>query len=233
MTIPIDTGKDYLVWTFDFALSTFYEVETDRIHPLLPHQLAPMEVAPGVSLISVTAFNFPEGALESLPEFQELIFSAVVSPDLTRGVPKFAMYVISLASTSQAHMDHSLDYYKLPAYHPVSDVEIKSRELDVRYADSKGTILTMNNCSGTMDYKEDERYMQVFTGTEDSIYVADLYIKASLYEHQQSGEVGKLFPHPFFQQLDIEEADPVAFLQMISEPGKKGQQFYFRPERFR
>ena len=93
-------SEDLLVWEFDFALTTFFEVETSQIEKYIPKQLSPMEVSPGLGLINVTGFNFPAGGLGHLPEFQELICSIIVSPDLSRGVPKFAMHVISLASMS-------------------------------------------------------------------------------------------------------------------------------------
>ena len=67
-----------IIWVFDFALNTFYEVDTDLITPLLPKQISPMEIVPGVSLLNITAFNFPEGGLGHLPNFQELIASIVV-----------------------------------------------------------------------------------------------------------------------------------------------------------
>ncbi|GIS57326.1 MAG: hypothetical protein CM1200mP1_12640 [Candidatus Neomarinimicrobiota bacterium] len=79
-------------------MTTFYEVDTDKITSLLPKQLSPMEIVPGVSLLNITAFNFPEGGLGHLPNFQELIAAIVVAPDLSKGVPKFAMYVFSLGA---------------------------------------------------------------------------------------------------------------------------------------
>lgn len=232
MTIPLNSGRDYITWTFDFALSTFYEIETNLIQALIPPRLTPVEVAPEVSLINLTSFNFPKGALGTLPEFQELILSAIVSPDLSRSVPKFAMYVISLGSTCQEHLDHSADYYKLPIYDLISDVTIISKELIVSYGDSHGTILTMKNCSPLADFKEQERYFQVFTSEDDTIYIADVFMIASLFEHQLSGNVGVLHNHPFMKNLEVEDAEPVSYLQMINKPGKIGQQFYFRPERF-
>jgi len=232
MTIPLNSSKDHLIWTFDFALSTFFEVETEIIEPLLPIRLAPVEVVPGVSLISITSFNFKEGSLGTLPEFQELIFSAIVSPDLTRGVPKFAMYVISLTSNCQKHLDHSIDYYKLPVTDLLSNVEINSDKLAVTYKDSQGTILTMNNCSQITSYKHEELYFQAFTSMDDTIFVADLYIQGYIYEHQQAGNAGALYDHSFFNNLEIEENELPPFLQMMNEPGKIGKQFYFRPEVF-
>ncbi|MEE9167133.1 MAG: hypothetical protein V3U24_06710 [Candidatus Neomarinimicrobiota bacterium] len=232
MVIPVDSGKDYLTWGFDFALSTFYEVETSLVEPLLPPRLTAMEAAPGVSLIMVTCFNFAEGSLGTLPEFQELIFGVVVSPDLSRGVPKFATYVVSLASSSQEHLDHSKEYYKLPIFGQLSKVGISREELAVEYEDSRGEILTMNNCVPNPAYKKGESYFQVYTSEDSSIYVGDVYVKARMFEHQEPGDVGKLFNHPFFGDLDIEEADPTVYLQIINEPRKIGEQYYFKPEKY-
>jgi len=224
---------DFLVWQFDFALTTFFEIETHLIQPLLPPQLHPIEAVAGVSLINLTAFNFPAGALGSLPEFQELIFSAIVTPDLSRGVPKFAMYVLSIGSSCQEHLDHSFDYYKLPVYERLLHGIIRKDKLAVEYGDSLGKILTMHNCANQVIYKKDEkRYFQAFTSKNNQIYIADVYIQASLYEHQEIGNVGMLYNHPFFKNLGFDEADPVSYLQMIGEPGAIGQQLYYRPEIF-
>ncbi len=225
--------NDFLVWQFDFALTTFFEIDTDLVLPLLPPKLNPVEVISGISLINVTAFNFPAGALGSLPEFQELIFSVIVTPDLSRGVPKFAMYILSIGSSCQEHLDHSADYYKLPVYEHLLHGIINKNELTVEYSDSRGKILTMQNCSAQVNFKKNEkRYFQAFSSKDDQIYIADVYIKASLYEHQQAGDAGLLYNHPFFKNLSLDETEPASYLQMIGEPGKIGQQLYYRPDKF-
>ena len=75
----ITARKDLVVWKFDFSLSTFFEIPTEQVEPLLPEPLEPMEVAPGVALINITAFHFMEGCLEGLAAFEELICSAIVA----------------------------------------------------------------------------------------------------------------------------------------------------------
>ena len=221
-----------IVWNFDFAFTTFYEIETDAIEHLVSKPLTPIEVAPGVSLISLIALNFPEGALGSLPEFQELILSLIVTPDLSRGVPKSAMYVLSLGSTNQEHLDHCASYYKLPVFGQFSRVNIQYDPLAVEYEDHNGPIVSMKNIHPHPKYGEGERYFQAFVKDAGEIYVADVLMKGSVFEHQQAGEAGKLWPHAFFRGIDVDNAEPVAFMQMLNKPGSPGQQFYPRPEIF-
>ena len=225
-------GENLLVWEFDFALTTFFEVETDLFQQHIPSRLSLMEVAPGVGLVNITAFNFPKGALGELPQFQELIFSAIVSPDLSRGVPKFAMYVLSLGSTCQEHLDHSADYYKLPIHGLLTDTKIDSEAIAIDYSDSDGQILAMNNCSPTTKFRDEERYFQAFTSDGDNLTIADCYIEAQLFEHQLTEDAGKLNVHPFLKNIDFDLGDPLPYLQMIGEPGKIGKQFYYRPSPF-
>lgn len=226
-------NENVIIWQFDFALSTFFEIDTNLIQPLLPSTLNPMEVISGVSLINITSFNFPAGALGSLPEFQELIFSVIVTPDLSKEVPKFAMYILNIGSSCKEHLQFSADYYKLPIYEPLLRGNINKDKMAVEFNDSHGTILSMKNCARDIRYNKDEqRYFQAFTSQGDQIYIADVHIKASLHEHQQAGDVGVLYKHPFFQNLDLEEAEPVPYLQMIGEPGNIGQQFYYQPDIF-
>ena len=170
-------ADNLIIWEFDFAMTTFFEVDTDLIAPLLPKQISPMEIVPGVSLLNITAFNFPEGGLGHLPNFQELIASIVVAPDLSRGVPKFAMYVFSLGSTCQEHLDHSADYYKLPSYEKLEFGKINRVDNVIEFGDKDGSILTMKNCGNNIgDFLGHERYFQAFTLQDDKLFIADLYL---------------------------------------------------------
>ena len=227
-------GDNLIIWEFDYAMTTFYEVDTDQISSLLPKELSPMEIVPGVSLLNITAFNFPEGGLGHLPNFQELIAAIVVAPDLSRGVPKFAMYVFSLGSTSQEHLDHSADYYKLPSYNKLKYGNINHDKNELEFGDNEGSILTMNNCCDNIgDYLGHERYFQAFVSKDDDIYIADLYLKAALFEHQEQGEVRIINNHTFLKGLELFDEEKVPYLQMILEPGTKGKQFYYKPEKYR
>ncbi len=231
MTIH-NNHEGLIVWNFDFAFTTFCEVETDAVEHLVPKPLGTVEVAPGVSLLSLIALNFPEGALGTLPEFQELILSLIVTPDLSRGVPKSAMYILSLGSTNQEHLDHCVSYYRLPVYGLFTKVNIQHNPQFVEYEDHQGPIITMKNVHPRPEYSEGERYFQAFVEDAGDIYVADVLMKGSLFEHQQAGEAGKLWPHPFFRGIDVDGVEPVAYMQMLNEPGAPGQQLYPRPEKF-
>ena len=226
-------SDDLIVWQFDFALTTFFEVETDQFHHHIPSRISPMEVSPGIGLVNITAFNFPAGGLDGeLPEFQELIFSVIVSPDLSRGVPKFAMYVLSLGSTCQEHLDHSADFYKLPIHGMLTDTKIDSDAIAIDYSDGDGKIVTMNNCSPKTNFRDEERYFQAFTSDGDDLTIADCYIEAPLFEHQLTDSAGMMYLHPFLKNIDFELGDPLPYLQMISRPGDVGKQFYYRPNTF-
>ncbi|UCD38942.1 MAG: hypothetical protein JSW54_05550 [Fidelibacterota bacterium] len=231
--VNYDNAKDLLTWEFDFALSTYYEIETEAIEHLLPKQLNPIEVAPGIALMSLTALNFPPGALGHLPEFQELIFGLIVTPDLSRGVPKFAMYIVSLSSTNREHLEHCVQHYRLPVHGQFTGVSLQHDPHVVEYEDADGPILSMRNIHPNPAYGEGERYFQAFVMDNDRLYVADVVMKGSLFEHQQTGDAGKLWPHPFYNGVDVEAAEPVAFMQMLNEPGTMGKQLYPRPEKFR
>ena len=227
-------GDNLIIWEFDYAMTTFYEVDTDQISSLLPKELSPMEIVPGVSLLNITAFNFPEGGLGHLPGFQELIAAIVVAPDLSRGVPKFAMYIFSLGSTSQEHLDHSADYYKLPSYNKLEYGKINRDNNELEFGDKDSSILTMKNCCNNIgDYLGHERYFQAFVSKDDEIYLADLYLQAALFEHQEQGEVGVINNHPFLKGLELFDEERVPYLQMILQPGTKGKQFYYKPEKYR
>ncbi|UCH10774.1 MAG: hypothetical protein JSU61_02480 [Fidelibacterota bacterium] len=221
-----------LIWEFDFALSTYYEIELEAVEHLIPKRMSIVEVAPGIALLALTALNFPAGALGNLPEFQELIYGLVVTPDLSRGVPKFAMLILSLSSTNLEHLEHCVSYYKLPVFGQFSCVNIQKEPHEVEYEDEHGLITTMKNVHPNPVYEPGERYFQAFVEEAGDLYVADVLMKGSLFEHQNTGDAGTLYNHPFFRGIDMEEAEPVAYMQMFSEPGSLGKQYYPRPVKF-
>ena len=91
----------------------------------------------------------------------------------------------------------------------------------------------MNNCCDIIgDYLGHERYFQAFVSKGDDVYIADLYLKAALFEHQEQGEVGTINNHPFLKGLELFDEEKVPYLQMILEPGTKGKQFYYKPEKY-
>ena len=229
----LNNREGLLIWRFDFALSTLFEIETDAIEHLVPKGLTPMQSAPGMSLISLTALNFPAGALGELPEFQELIYGVLVPPDLSRGVPKFATFILTLGSTCKEHLEHSADYYKLPVSDQFNNVVIQREPHVVEFEDANGPILTMRNIHPEPVYADADLYFQAFVEDNGELYVADLHMQGGLFEHQQHGDGGTLHQHPFFRGLNVEDAEPTAYLQMCSQPGVIGDQLYPKPEKFR
>lgn len=223
---------DLIVWDFDFAITTFFEIDTDVIQPLIPKQLNLMEAAPGLSIINITAFNFRAGMLEGLPEFQELIFSALVAPDLSRGVPSFAMYVLSLASTCQQHLDHSAEYYHLPIYGLVDKAELSQTDLSASYMNAEGSLFSIRNGMENPPFAAEERYFQAFTSNGDDVFISDMIIETELYEHQKTDNIGQLTTHPFYRGIDMDACEPEPYLQMVAKPGALGKQFYPKPDKF-
>ncbi|MFB0517602.1 MAG: hypothetical protein ACETWG_13520 [Candidatus Neomarinimicrobiota bacterium] len=221
-----------IIWQLNFALSTIYEIETEAIEHLVPKRLTPIEVAPGISLLHLAAFNFPEGGLGYLPEFQELVLSLIVTPDLSRGVPQSAMYVLSLGSTCQEHLDHCVNYYKLPVYGQFTKVSLQQDPHSVKYEDGNGPIISMKNIHPNPVYTKDGRYYQAFVKEAGEIYVADVEMKGSLFEHQSTGDAGQMWSHPFFRDIDLETTEPTVYMQTINKPSSIGQQLYPRPEKF-
>lgn len=221
-----------MVWNFDFALTTFFEVDSFYLESLIPPQLNLQEAAPGIGLINLTAFNFVEGQLGVLPEFQELILSAIVAPDLHRGVPSAAMFVLSLTSTCQEHLDHSLEYYKLPITDKLTVAKIDKENFKIDFEDRDGKIAQINNCASIGDWDSSQRYFQAFTQDGGDIYISDVFIEAPLFEHQETGNIGKMFNHPFFRNIEVDDPDVTNFLQIINQPGSLGKQTYYKPTKF-
>ena len=143
------------------------------------------------------------------------------------------MYVFSLGSTCQEHLDHSANYYKLPSYKKLEYGNINRENNAIEFGDKAGSILTMNNCSTNIgNFLGHERYFQAFVLQDDNLFIADLYLKAALFEHQDQGDAGVINNHPFLKGLELFDEERVPYLQMLLGPGTRGKQFYYKPEKY-
>jgi len=142
------------------------------------------------------------------------------------------MHVLSLASTSQEHLDHSRSYYRLPIYGLLTQAEINPVTGEMRFGDGEGDIVTMRSSHPEPVFKEEERYFQAFVEADSQLFVSDMLIKAPLFEHQRSDAACELSDHPFFRGLKLANTDAIPYLQMIGDPGKTGRQYYPEPEIF-
>ncbi len=226
--------NDRIIWNYDFSISTFYGCELQSLLPLLPDgKLTLAEAIPGIGLINLTAVNFRAGGLDGLlPEFQELILSVGVTPDLSRTVPSFAMYVVSLASTCELHLEHSREYYKLPAHTLLTEVSVDREKLQIALANERGSIALLKSCADYKEYSTEpqERLIQAFTGNQP-IYSSDCIFRARVQENQLAGgdgDVGTLHHHPFFSNLAVNDLELIPFVQMISDPDVIAEQYYYR-----
>lgn len=224
-------NESCITWTFDYALSTFFEIDTAAIHQLLPEPIRPVEIFPGIGLVNLTAFNFIAGSLNgTLPEFQELIFSVVVTPDLSRSIPHFAMYVLSLASTDKDHLRHGADFYQLPANTLVKKAAISYTDtLSAHFSNDEGDILFMNHCASHLSFESGIRHFQVYTMNREQLHIADCFIDGEFCEHQNVAACARFSNHFFYRDIAMHHLNPEPYMQMICKPREHGRQHYSQP----
>ena len=104
---------------------------------------------------------------------------------------------------------------------------------EINFEDGNGKIAQINNCAPVISqYDYSKRYFQAFTKAGEHVFISDVFIEAPLFEHQESGDTGKLYEHPFYKGIEVDDSDVTNFLQMVNEPGSAGKQTYFKPTKF-
>ena len=224
-------APDYMPWRMRYSTEFMFEIDTRQISARLPRRLLPVEVRPGAALLSIGSTIFEEGNARALPGFTEITISTLVQPSFARmsdfGVPKIAVYVFRVCATSDAFLRYTSEVDKVPVLEaPRLQVEIDERRFRTRASDERGPIFDIENVGGAPTFKPQAFPFQVVTAKDDFVYLANVQVVGHIFEHQDKGEFGALFPHPFFGGLDVSRCTP--YMQYMSPP-RSGAVMNWRP----
>ena len=226
--------EDYLAREYNYSISYTIEIPTKLAKEVLPKGLYPSEIRPQVSLLTIGVLNFDK--LENGHPFTEVSLAINVMPDISLAgeLPRFALYILNTGSTiASPELSAVSELYKLPLHPEALIIDLDSEKGIVKCSDSAGKpIFELNDLSTDIkvrEYDYKENFFQVFSTNNENLYHSTITVSVDMYEHQKKGQVGKLYQHPFFKNLNISDITTDNYLQIVTPPETVGMQLYFRP----
>ncbi|MCA9492642.1 MAG: hypothetical protein KC621_22065 [Myxococcales bacterium] len=204
-----------------YAATTLFEIPLTRLAGRVPAPLSPIEVRPGVGLVSVTMCRVQEGGVHGahgpLPAYDEVVFCVHVDPDLERGVPDLAMLVLTFAATEARALAANADHHDLPVLDRPIRVTLDGHRQEV--SDADGPIANLTCEHPTPRYEQRPAVLQVYTPTESGVRTYDETFEARSFRHQRRAPCAVLHDHPLFAGVDVSGLTR-PFLQWVCEPGR-------------
>jgi hypothetical protein len=225
-----EAGRDYTVWPIDFAMSASFEVPIGVAESLLPGKMHAIEIRPGVGLLNVSVFHFPDPPGVGEP-CTEIAFNVYVFPDLSRApaVPRMAMYTVRLSASSPAFLASTIavDRYPVAAEPLAASLDREGAAFTAR--DGSGRpVVEMRGAPGMAPYRRESFFVQAFTSSEGELLHGGNVFDFDKAESQTDLD-GRcaLHPHPLLGPLDagvLSEAR--CSLLMWSRPGSLGHEYH-------
>lgn len=212
--------SDPLKWTFDFEIVSMFEVSIAEVRRHVRHPLLPLETRPGVGVMSIGVQWLSAGNLDRFPACGELYWAFLVHPNLAvvMPTPRFAMVVMNLIATDEGFVDYCHDVDRLHATRagPGFVFELDRAGLAARIHDQHGPIVDVWHQHEAPSFEHAEIWGQQFVGHDDEeLRLQAWHWQAQKFEHQQRGG-GRLHPHPFFENLDLDAVDPEPYMQLCT-----------------
>lgn len=210
----LGTTEDYLV---DEHLNYMFEVDTSRVASLLPPHVTPKEPRPGRSLINVGYMRFDGSQIGGRPDTIELTLSIVINPDLSLDmpIPKLCVYDFRIASNCPVFLSHEDEIQKLQGMHlPGLARRFHPDRYGVDVWDDHGPIFSFKNPNANPVFKYELATGQYVTRHRDGLYQGVFVWEGVGCEQQSQGDCGRLHPHPFFQEIDVDWAED-CYIQMF------------------
>jgi hypothetical protein len=225
-----EAGRDYTVWPIDFAMSAAFEIPTAVAESLLPRRMQPIELRPGVGLLNVSVFHFPDPPGVGEP-CTEIVFNVYVFPDLSRApaLPRMAMYTVRLGASSSAFLTstNAVDHYPVVA-EPLSASLDREAATFVAYDGSGRPVVEMRAAPGAVPYQRESFFVQSFTSSGGELLHGGNVFDFDKAESQTDldGHCA-LHPHPLLDPLDARVlSDARCSLLMWSRPGSLGHEYH-------
>lgn len=218
----IDYLNSPVQWNLFFETVFLLEVEKVKVSSFLPDHIQPFEIRPNICLMGIGLQKFKPDNL-NFPEFDELYWFLNVTPHLKAGapVPKFASYVGNVASDCNDFLTYANERDKMFIYRSDSiNIAIDAQNYVFSAEDSHGKILELH---ASKEAKQKKFYKETLWGQQISAQENNTYFgiwkwEGLLYEFQKSAAVGRLYNHPFFRGLEVDNIALHCHTQMLTPP---------------
>lgn len=217
-----------------YAATTLFEIELAKLAGKVPSPMSPVEVRPGVGLVSLTVCTVEDGGVHgahgALPAYGEAVFCVHVEPDLSDGVPDLSMLVLCFAATDARALAANEANHDLNVFPATIDIEVDPEHHRTRISDGDGPIAEVHCAHPDPTYTERPATLQVYTATAGGVRRYDERFEAHSFRHQRRLPSATLHDHPFFQGVSVRRLSR-PFLQWLCEPGRPVLQVATTPTR--
>lgn len=230
-------GDDPLVieWHLQKHIMFTWEIDVEALEPFIPKELTAVEVRPGIGLFSVATLLYQGGHFRpGSPAFFELVSVAHVQADLSVKMPmsRFAMHAISVYSDSPDFVAQEGEKLFTPTtLDPSLNLTFTENWDGVDASDNDGPIISFRNTNPSPVYAPDELWGQHYNDTK-GLHFGVWEWDGIKCEHQQRGNAGKFFPHPFFKGMDLSRLHG-CYRQMIPKPGSTAVERFYKTRQLR
>ena len=223
--------EDYTLWNIDFAFSSSFELPVAQVENVLPSNLIPKEVRPGVGLLSLTLFRFHESNDFFPQALHELVVAVHIEPDLALVdmPPQAALFVLNIVSDDTKFVTDSYGIDCFPTVLGDFSFDVDREAKSVVCYDGDNVVFSLNILSDPQTFTPSQEYYQSFCLADGALHMASALFELSKAEWQnKSQSAGTLYAHPIFSTLDISTIDTHnCYVQKISAPHEKGLEIYF------
>jgi len=203
------------------AINGFFEFPTENARAILPHGLQPVEPHHGMSVLTVTAFEFHDSAVGA---YREIALSVIVPPRIGHGetMPRAAMYPFLVGTTTPASRQHGIEVWHLPHYPDDLEVEFERGDgrIVVTAAAGGKPILTLRvTDGGGVGWETVEHQYQTFMHDENGSYISPLVMSGPFMEHEEERGSLELHSHLFTRAIERDEVTTSPFREQWMRDG--------------
>lgn len=203
------------------AINGFFEFRTDNARAILPHGLQPVELRHGVSVLTVTAFEFHDSAVGP---YKEIALSIIVAPRIGHGetMPRAAMYPFLVGTSTPEARQHGIEVWHLPHFPRDLDVTFQRRDgqISVEAAEGGKPILSLAiTDGGNVGWETVDHLYQTFMHDENGGYISPLQMCGPFMEHEEERGSLTLHPHLFTRAMERDEVTTTPFREQWMRDG--------------
>jgi hypothetical protein len=199
-----------------------YEVDIDELAKLAPATVGVNEIRPGIGILAIECLNYHAGHFGEMTESVEMVVSVAVEPDLgiAMPLPKFSLYVANVISSSPAFVAHEREILRTPmALVPDLRMRFADDGAGVAVFDGETPIVACTNTRSPPVFEPKTAWGLIYAdqGGAGALHQGVFRWEGEMFEHQQSGDHGRLLPHAVWKGLDLKRVRG-CYRQMFARP---------------
>ena len=207
-----------------------WEIAIDAVEKILPARLEPVELRPGVGLISVGCLRYATGQFGAgSPEFNEVVTAVQVQPDLSLKMPqpRFAFYTVAMWSDCADFVTHEARHTFTPTSHaPSLRLAFSPDGLGVEASAAGEPILSVRSTAPLTQFTPCALWGQHYNNTK-GLHLGIWRWEGTRYDHMKRGDAGRPLRHQHFADLDVSKVMG-CYHQMFAEPGRTHNEVFYR-----